>query len=129
MTIIYNRYIPQNDGTYRRTLVPEKLRNSGQPASKSMDFPVPEKQEEAAAESLQPKLAHKSASKELHRQSKPNFHKAPPTKPAKDFFRTLLPKDLETGDLLIIALLLLMSGDNSEDHNSALLTLALYLFM
>lgn len=43
--------------------------------------------------------------------------------------KQLLPKDFDTGDLLIVLLLLLMAGDNSDEHNSALLTLALYLFM
>ena len=45
------------------------------------------------------------------------------------FFRQLLPKDMDTGDLLIILLLLLMAGDCPEDQNTALLTLVLYLFM
>jgi len=45
------------------------------------------------------------------------------------FFKNLLPKDLETADLFIIILLLLMAGDCEEDKNTALLTLALYFFM
>lgn len=45
------------------------------------------------------------------------------------FFRQLLPKDMDTGDLMIILLLLLMAGDCPDDQNSALLTLLLYLFM
>jgi stage II sporulation protein E len=36
---------------------------------------------------------------------------------------------LHTGDLLVILLLLLIAGDCREDRNSALLTLALYLFL
>lgn len=45
------------------------------------------------------------------------------------FFKNLLPKDMETADLFIIILLLLMAGDCEEDKNTALLTLALYFFM
>ena len=45
------------------------------------------------------------------------------------FLRQLLPKDFDTSDLLVVILLLLMSGDCAEDQNTALLTLALYLFM
>ena len=45
------------------------------------------------------------------------------------FLRNLLPRDFDTGDLIIILLLLLMAGDCAEDQNTALLTLALYLFM
>ena len=46
-----------------------------------------------------------------------------------NFLRQLLPKGFDTEDLLIVLLLLLMSGDCREDQNTALLTLALYLFM
>jgi hypothetical protein len=59
----------------------------------------------------------------------------PPLPPSKqntgaaDFLRQLLPKNLDTGDLLVILLLLLIAGDCREDRNSALLTLALYLFL
>lgn len=48
---------------------------------------------------------------------------------AGGFLQQLLPRDLDTGDLLIIVLLLLMAGDCQEDRNTALLTLALYLFL
>ena len=48
---------------------------------------------------------------------------------AEGFLRQLLPKGLDTGDLLVIVLLLLMAGDCREDQNTALLTLALYLFL
>ena len=43
--------------------------------------------------------------------------------------KQLLPKGLDAGDLLVIVLLLLMSGDCREDQNWALLTLMLYLFL
>lgn len=45
------------------------------------------------------------------------------------FLRQLLPKNIDTGDLLVIALLLLMAGDCQEDKSTALLTMALYLFL
>lgn len=46
-----------------------------------------------------------------------------------EFLRQLLPKGLDTGDLLVVVLLLLMSADCREDQNWALLTLVLYLFL
>jgi hypothetical protein len=49
--------------------------------------------------------------------------------PIGDFFKNLIPRELDTGDLLMILLLLLMAGDSGEDQNNAILTLALYLFM
>ncbi|MBQ6852428.1 MAG: hypothetical protein IJO04_05310 [Oscillospiraceae bacterium] len=45
------------------------------------------------------------------------------------FLRQLLPKDFDTGDLIVVLLLLLMAGDCEEDRSSALLTLALYFLM
>ena len=45
------------------------------------------------------------------------------------FFKNLLPRDLDTGDLVVILLLLLMAGDCEEDKNTAMLTLVLYLFL
>ena len=46
-----------------------------------------------------------------------------------EFLRSLFPKDFDTGDLIVILLLLLMSSDCQEDQNTALLTLALYVFL
>lgn len=45
------------------------------------------------------------------------------------FLKQLLPKDFDTGDLIVVLLLLLMAGDCEEDRNNALLTLALYFMM
>ena len=45
------------------------------------------------------------------------------------FLKQLLPKEFEVEDLVVVLLLLLMAGDCQEDQNSALLTLALYLFL
>ena len=45
------------------------------------------------------------------------------------FLRQLLPKDFDTGDLIVVLLLLLMAGDCEEDRNHALLTIALYFMM
>jgi hypothetical protein len=45
------------------------------------------------------------------------------------FLKNLLPADFDTGDLIVLLLLLLMAGDNQEDRNHALLTLAIYFFL
>ena len=45
------------------------------------------------------------------------------------FLRNLLPRDFDITDLLVILLLLIMSGDDSDNRNHAVLTLALYLFL
>lgn len=96
---MYNRYIPQGDGSYRKTQLPEP----------------PEPPVQASPSGQEPMLPPPG----------------PPPKPqsATSFLGRLLPRGLDTGDLLILVLLLLMAGDCQEDKNTALLTLALYLFL
>ena len=48
---------------------------------------------------------------------------------AGSYLRNLLPAELDTEDLLVILLLLLMTGEGREGGNLPLLTLALYLFL
>jgi hypothetical protein len=69
-----------------------------------------------------------------NRRSPQRFHRSPSPKKHEDtsvtgFLRRLLPRDFDTGDLIVVLLLLLMAGDCAEDQNTALLTLALYFFM
>ena len=90
---MYNRYIQQSDGSYRKNRIPE------QPAPPPTPKPAPP-----------PPMPIPSSS-------------------AGSFLKNLLPKDLETADLLIVLLLLLMAEQNESDKNTALLTLALYFFM
>ena len=107
---MYNRYIPQPDGSYRRNFVADQKQRT--PTS-----PPPPKQPPRCPEPP---------------PSCPAPDRPCPSKRswgAGDFLRRLIPQNLDTGDLLIIVLLLLMSADCEEDKNSALLTLALYLFM
>ena len=100
---MYNRYIPQSDGSYRKNRIPERSFPPERP-------PSPPCRPDADA---------------------PPLHPSPRPEPGgvTDFFRRLLPKDFDTGDLLIVLLLLLMAADNAEEQNTALLTLALYFFM
>lgn len=105
---MYNRYIPQPDGSFRRSSVPTS------PPRRRSDPPAPPQPvKETVCEPERPYVPDK------------------PRLPfgAGEFLKKLLPKDLDTGDLLIIVLLLLMSADCEEENNSALLTLALYLFL
>jgi len=63
--------------------------------------------------------------------SEPSSKNPPPQKPEGilAFLKQLLPGNLDTADLLIILLILLMAGDSEKNRNDALLTLALYFFM
>lgn len=103
---MYNRYVPQSDGSYQRSRLPERPRAQGRPASPPCSLPIP------CPQPCQEK-------EESPHQTAAGIGK---------FLRNLLPKDFDTEDLLVILMFLLMSRDK-EDQNSALLTLALYLFL
>lgn len=66
----------------------------------------------------------------------PEFTKTPPVSADRPrpggttgFLQQLLGKNFDTGDLMVILLLLLMAGDSEKDRNTALLTIALYFMM
>lgn len=98
---MYNRYIPQGDGSYRRNPMPDPG-TPPQPMPPAPKPPPPPKP-------LPPPGADPLG--------------------VGRFLRQLLPGDFDTEDLLIVLLLLLLRGDRGEDPNAALLTLALYLFL
>lgn len=95
---MYNRYIPQQDGTYQKNRIPT-----------SPPPPPPQPPSQPPCE-----------------ETKPPYRKPDG---AFSFLQQLLPQNLDTEDLLIIILLLLMAGDGKDNKNTWLLTLALYLFL
>ena len=116
---MYNRYVPQGDGSYQRSRHPDNIAPPRQQ-------PVPAPPAPVSAQKPEPPV-----SRPAPRQSRPRPSRPPDTKDPSisGFLRQLLPKNFDSGDLLVVLLLLLMSGDSSEDQNTALLTLALYLFL
>ena len=110
---MYNRYIPQPDGSYRRN----RIQDAERPVS-----PPPQQSQPTQEHPRPPQYKTSDRSNQIRRNvSKPSS--------AGSFLRQLLPGNLDTEDLLIIVLLLLMAGDCEEERNTALLTLALYLFL
>lgn len=145
---MYNRYIPQPDGSYRRSRVPDPQRNDIPTPSAPIIESSPEKADccipsdpPAPPERPKPEPRRQIPPCRQPRRGnpqgaprKPQEHKQESQGEKKDtgvfdFLKNLMPKDFDTGDLMIVLLLLLMSADSSEDQNSALLTLALYLFL
>ncbi len=134
---MYNRYIPQPDGSFRRKQVSDMQASSAKPMMpKALPNQQPQRQMSDSAiapnrpRNGQPSAAHRSphsASSSQRRQEHRQY--APAPMPVGSFFRQLLPKDFCTEDLIVVLLLLLMAGDSQKDQNSALLTLALYLFL
>lgn len=100
---MYNRYIPQPDGSYRRNPTPEQRQS--QP--RQVPRPSPPSPAPMQTPPVQP----------------------PQSEPILGFLRQLLPQGFDTGDLIIVLLLLLIAGDNQESRNHALLTLALYFIL
>lgn len=118
---MYNRYIPQPDGTYRRNRIQD-------PGNAPAPEPMQQKPAPPPIPEPEPRPCHDC------------LHRTPVRKPQQNyqprqnisitgFLKQLLPKNFDAEDLLVILLLLLMSGDCQEDQNTALLTLALYLFL
>lgn len=105
---MYNRYIPQPDGSYTRNRMQDPA--ISRPRRPPTPPPVPEKQPESPAQ--------KEPSRPFRQQESP-----------MGFLRQLLPRDFDTGDLIVVLLLLLMAGDSQEDKNNAILTIALYFLM
>jgi hypothetical protein len=98
---MYNRYIPQPDGSYRRNAIPDQRQQPQRPAP-----PPPPPQP--------PPVPH---------------HQPPRQEPISGFLRQLIPQGFDTGDLIIVLLLLLIAGDSQESRSNALLTLALYFIL
>lgn len=121
---MYNRYIPQPDGSYRRSRV-------GEPAP-----PIPPQKKEQPRIQNSPVFSPEPAPAcPPQPRMRPRPMPSRPKRPQENgtgifsFLKQLLPKDFDTEDLMVVLLLLLMSGDCREDQNTALLTLAIYLFL
>lgn len=112
---MYNRYIPQPDGSYRRNPTQESRQNpqrSAQPQNP-----------QRSAQPQKPPVAPPP-------QIPPPPQKRPPApEPITGFLRQLIPQGFDTGDLIIVLLLLLIAGDSQESRSNALLTLALYFIL
>lgn len=120
---MYNRYIPQPDGSYQK----RRMQEPRHPDPPKKQHPPKAKPESCPPPILRPEPCPQQKPPECHQRcSKQASCKQDSI---SGFFKQLLPKDLDTADLLIILLLLLMAGDCEEDRNNALLTLALYFFM
>ncbi len=125
---MYNRYIPQPDGSYRRRSVPEPApaQSPGKNNPRQPGRPQPPPKEDCAVSPAQNSCAAPAPP-----QPKPSQKPMTPRREqdAGSFLRQLLPKDFCTEDLIVVLLLLLMAGNTQEGKNNALLTLALYLFL
>lgn len=117
---MYNRYIPQNDGTYCKKSIPDRQKDPPKPLLKE---PIPKSP-------VPPSHLPVSPPSQPHRTYQcPKTSKQEPVQKIGSFLKQLLPADFGTEDLIVVLLLLLMAGDDAQERNSALLTLALYIFL
>lgn len=125
---MYNRYIPQADGSYHRRQYPDHVPGKAHAPIREKEAPDEElpdcKQEPKRQEFGSPRCQHCS-----HKKMPNPCGQESSLQGIGSFLSQLLPKDFDTADLMVILLLLLMSGDCQEDQTNALLTLALYLFL
>lgn len=119
---MYNRYIPQSDGTYRRNRMQEAVPVPERQIPVPQNPPVPVKEPEPApcSSCIRNAPARRPPLREPRRRENTSV---------TGFLKQLLPKDFEVEDLVVVLLLLLMAGDCQENQNTALLTLVLYLFL
>ncbi len=125
---MYNRYIPQSDGSYRRDRVNEPAREPARPPQPQRPLTEPPKQDCVCKQDVPPC----QKGQPCHRPSQPPRSSPPSRRQPQgigSFLRQLLPMGFNTEDLLIVLLLLLMASDCPDDQNTALLTLVLYIFM
>lgn len=100
---MYNRYIPQRDGSYQRHQAPDREQKAQKTQQHNPPPPSPTPPIQQPARS--------------------------PAQPVGGFLRNLLPREFDTGDLIVVLLLLLMAGDCEQERDTALLTLALYFLL
>ena len=106
---MYNRYIPQSDGSFQRNRIHEqRIKNPT-----LQQEPPPQIKADHSPQPRNPCPAPSGNS----------------TNSATSFLKQLIPKNFDTSDLFIVLLLLLMAGDCEEEKSNALLTLALYFFL
>lgn len=125
---MYNRYVPQPDGTYRRSQRQDTARQQNQrrPVTPPAQPPNPHREQICSRDANRPQKPCEAPSPPM---LQPEACKQYASGSVVGFLKNLLPKDFDTGDLLIVMILLLMAGDCCDEQNTALLTLVLYLFL
>lgn len=113
---MYNRYIPQSDGSFQRSPVQDTSPSRPRGNGSQMQRPGSPPQKPPQQPPLPPP---------------PSPPPAPPVHGegvVQSFLSGLLPQSFDTEDMIIILLLLLL-GNAGKDNHDAFLTLIIYLFL
>lgn len=108
---MYNRYVPQSDGSFRKNQLPDaQVSKSPEPNQDPNSIPSPVPPQPQAG-------------------NPPPRNIAPhPGGGMGNILNGLLPQSFDTEDMIIILLLLLL-GNGGKDQNATFLTLVIYLFL
>lgn len=112
---MYNRYTPRQDGGFRHDRVPEPAR-----PRQNTPPPKPSPQPEMPQD-CPPEAPSQTCARPEPRPLQPHS--------ATSFLSGLLPRNMDTGDLLMLLILLLLITDGSEEAPNPLLTIALFFLM
>lgn len=142
---MYNRYLPSGNGQHRRQTVPD--RPKPQTAS---SFNAPSLPQNAAPHRTNTRRDSQHPSEQYHSETQrpqtprnsdahappaqrpaEQCRAAPPTADALPQFHLPFPDrlNLNSGDLLLLAVMLLLLSEGNEDSASVILTLAIFLFL
>lgn len=121
---MYNHYIPQSDGSFRRNSVPEPNRRSGGRPQQSRSNPAPQPSRPDPQPS--PQLSQPRPQQEPCREQPKPCQEQPGI---FSFLRRFLPKDTDGTDLIVILLLLLLCSEEEDGDLAPLLTIALYFLL
>ena len=126
---MYNRYIPQADGSFHRSRVPEPIPERAEPANASQVVHNPVQKEAPVNNSFVPpkQSRYHSPRNAPPARNQPQYDHSAAS--VGSFLKGLLPQNFDTEDLMVVLLLLLMSGNSGNDQNAALMTLVIYLFL
>lgn len=135
---MYNRYVPQADGSFRRSRIQEPMPSqpNRSPFSPGMREPPQRKppfQQQGSCPPQQNNNPPQRPNDTPPQRNPPptHFHNqcehAAPS--VGSFLKGLLPQNFDVEDLMVVLLLLLMSGNSGSDQNGALITLVIYLFL
>lgn len=118
---MYNHYIPQSDGSHRRS-------SSDGRRPQPRPVPPPRPKPEPAPPPPPPEPKPQPPQPPVPCPPPPCQETPPQQSGIWDFLRGLLPRQIDTADLMILFLLLLMNQD-CDDSLSPMLTVALYFLL
>ena len=127
---MYNRYVPQADGSFRRSRIPEPTpkQQEAPPAAPAAPEPPPREPPQQQSSSPPPRY-HDSSPQRNPPPIRPHNQYDHPAPSVGSFLKGLLPQNFDAEDLMVVLLLLLMSGNSGSDQNGALMALVIYLFL